>query len=202
LSIFAVTVPLIPHLAISGIVLHGKMIPNPYSSVFTVPKSWFCHFYAFGILATIGLRQIHLTRRFLEQVLLFPYDQKSRMHITAYVFGFTFYATAALSLPAVPDYPLLWVLGNVLQFLAHRDLHNHRCADPSKSRPPHTWLFRYMNCPHYFAEMLIYGGLLSLDSIPSIACTVFVIVSLTVNWRNHSIWYAKQPTRKSARQLN
>jgi 3-oxo-5-alpha-steroid 4-dehydrogenase 3 len=131
----------------------------------------------------------HLVRRSLEQLILFPYGKESRMHFTAYLFGYVFYVAASLSIADKPDIPFLWFAGNCIQFFAHRDLFRERTSN--KKKPPSTFLFKHINCPHYFAEMLIYLGLTSIGSLPSIACAVFVIVSLSVNWRNHSQWYRR-----------
>jgi 3-oxo-5-alpha-steroid 4-dehydrogenase 3 / polyprenol reductase len=182
-----------------GCTLHGKM--NQRKSRLLVPKQWFYHFYVFSVLMNVAwmggmsitrsLLVLHCFRRLLEQFFWFPCQTTSKMHSSAYVLGYVFYTLVAYSIPETPYSSILWLLGNIIQYTAHRDLYHNRLhagADGKKS-PPKTLLFRFMNCPHYFAEMLIYVSLTSLISWSSIMCTVFVIVSLSVNWRNQSVWY-------------
>ena len=188
---------------ISELVSHGKLVVSPDRYNLRVPKSWFSHFYIYGILAMIlispnrgsfgwTLAVLHLIRRLVEQIICFPNDGGSMMHGAAYMLGFLFYTMVALSVPNHPSSTILWFVGNAIQHVAHGQLFRNRMTNPSKTRPPETLLFRYMNCPHYFGEMLIYIGLSSCDRTESIACAVFVIVSLSVNWRNHSRWYSIQ----------
>ena len=183
---------------------HGKLIRGADASGF-VPKKWFSHFYLYGILATWILTRwgssgrywllVHLWRRLIEQVVLFPSSESSKMHVSAYLFGFLFYTAVALTVPLNPWSPLLTVAGNILQFMSHHALFMRRwirrSEDVKKSPPDSIW-FRFMNCPHFFAQMLIYTGLVSWDSVPSILCLLFVCVSLIVNWRNHSLFYSQQ----------
>ena len=199
-AVFTYVVP-IPF--IRSLVLHGKLIGSPKDSALLIPKSWFNHFYMYGICAlfilcpntgSFGwlLLLVHLMRRLIEEVWLFPVDETSRMHVGAYMLGFLFYTLVAFSVAARPSSALLWFLGNCIQHVAHSQLFHNRIRDPTKRKPPRTFLFRYMNCPHYFGEMLIYVGLASFDRIESVACALFVIISLSVNWYNHSCWYSSQ----------
>ena len=78
------------------------------SNLFTVPHSWFAHFYALGLascaaLASVGaattpiaLLVLHCVRRLVEERTLFqPGASTSEMHAGAYAFGLSFYAAAA-----------------------------------------------------------------------------------------------------------
>lgn len=182
---------------------HGKMVCEKGHKDL-IPKRYFSHFYLYGLAATwilagfhsLGpvLLGLHLYRRLIEQTCLFPYSESSRMHVSAYFFGFAYYTAVALTVPPRPSSVMLFVIGNFLQFVSHHSLHLNRWIHQSeevKKRPPDSVWFRYMNCPHYFAEMLIYVSLASTESIPSMLCALFVIVSLSVNWRNQSLWYLK-----------
>jgi hypothetical protein len=183
---------------------HGKLIRGADDRGF-VPKTWFTHFYIYALVVTwlLTAREsvgrywllIHLWRRLIEQTVLFPSNETSKMHVSAYLYGFLFYTGVALTVPFHPCSALLSVIGNILQFMSHHALFMRRwlrrSEDVKKSPPASIW-FNYMNCPHYFAEMLIYLGLTSFSSLPSILCLVFVCVSLGVNWRNHSLYYKQQ----------
>ena len=200
----SLTVALASALPISflrNLTLHGKLLQQPSS--WSVPKRWFVHFYLYAIIATYlithgkstnsRLLLIHVTRRFIEDAWLFPGSSSSSMHVLAYMFGFTYYTVVPLSLPTHPFSVSLFLVGNILQHLSHRALYNNRKTGgvDAKRRIPDTPLFKVMNCPHYFAEMLIYISLASVECPPSLLCAAFVIVSLSINWRNHSAWYTK-----------
>ena len=180
---------------------HGKLIRGADEAGF-VPKKWFSHFYIYGIVATWLLTPVlssgrywlltHLWRRLLEQVVLFPCSETSRMHLSAYLYGFLFYTAVALTVPMQPSFPFLLVAGNIIQFFSHHALFMNRWmrrAEDVKKSPPESFWFKYMHCPHYFAEMLIYAGLVSFSQLSSQLCLLFVCVSLSVNWRNHSQFY-------------
>ena len=193
---------------------HGKLIRGADDSGF-VPKKWFTHFYVYAVLVTwlLSPREssgrfwvlLHLWRRLIEQAVLFPSSERSKMHVSAYLFGFFFYTAVALTVPAEPGYPILSVAGNAIQFFSHHALFMRRWTRRSeevKKSPPESMWFKYMNCPHYFAEMLIYAGLVARDNTPSILCLLFVCVSLGVNWRNHSLFYKHQLARTSPRKTD
>jgi 3-oxo-5-alpha-steroid 4-dehydrogenase 3 len=189
---------------------HGKLIRGADDRGF-VPKSWFSHFYIYAIaitwLVTVKGSSgrywllLHLWRRLIEQTMLFPSSERSKMHVSAYLYGFLFYTGVAFTVPVTPCSVFLSIIGNALQFLSHHALFLRRwlrrSEDVKKSPPASIW-FKYMNCPHYFAEMLIYLGLASFDSLPSVLCLVFVGVSLGVNWRNHSLYYKQQALKAAS----
>ena len=206
----ALTVTMKPSIWMRDLVLHGKLVAVSSQIGFLVPKRWFYHFYLFGIFAVLALSKdrgsvgtvcllVHLLRRLVEELWIFHKSGSSRMHVGAYMFGYLFYTGVALSVPNNPGCISAWIVGNVIEAVSHIQLAHNGFVNPSKNRPPDTLLFRYMNCPHYFAEMLIYVGLASVDKLESIACAVFVIASLSVNWRNHSLWYLEQSYIKNER---
>jgi hypothetical protein len=200
LTIGSMLAPFITSCLNFNVLLHGKLLHGESTSALLVPKTWFSHFYFFGLLVSFTCSQItgtlgwsllviHLLRRFIEHVFLFPNEKGSKMHIAAYILGYVFYSGVSYSMPAHPSSIALWFLGNLLQYMAHAQLALNRLGKYGKDKPPNTLLFRYMYCPHYLGEMLIYAGLASFEKPESVACLVFVIVSLSVNWRNHSRWY-------------
>lgn len=197
-AIFLVGISSIPSVPFSELTKHGKLLTCKNRGPF-LPKQLFYQFYVFAILyltflgayRSFGgvLMLSHVLRRAVEQLLLFPYNRESRMHVLAYIFGFFYYWAASLSFATDPISPTLFVSASVLQFLSHRELFKHRVGG-AKRFPPDSVLFKYMYCPHYFAEMLIYISLSSVESMDSILCALFVICSLGINWRNHSLYYS------------
>lgn len=204
-GILCVGISLIPNSPLVELTKHGKLVSDLKSRCL-VPKHFFYQFYVFAIIALLlndafnslgGLLLLtHASRRLAEQLIFFPYSLESRMHLGAYLFGFLYYTGVACSFSPSPFSPTLFVLGSLLQFFAHRELHRHRLTSSirrSSGRriPPASFLFKYMYCPHYFAEMVIYVSLCSGERIESILCALFVVSSLAVNWRNHSVYYSR-----------
>ena len=181
---------------LASVTLHGKLAKK---SSWQVPKYWFFHFYVFAIGLNCAIHRAsvnvflvaHLVRRLVEQLILFPYSKESKMHVLAYIVGYTFYTAVTLSVENTNTNFSSWFAGNMIQFICHKALYMHRAAGgrDAKKFPPNHIFFRAMYCPHYFAEMMIYLSFASNGA--SIACAVFVILSLSVNWYNHRSWYRK-----------
>lgn len=203
-GILCVGISLVPYSPLAEVTKHGKLLSDMNRRCL-VPKHFFYQFYVFAIIAlllndafnSLGglLLLIHASRRLTEQLFLFPYSRESRMHLGAYLFGFFYYTGVACSFSPSPLSPALFLLGSLLQFFSHKELYKHRlsssisCASGRKL-PPASFLFKYMYCPHYFAEMVIYVSLCSGERLESIFCALFVVCSLGVNWRSHSVYYS------------
>nr|KJB17675.1 hypothetical protein B456_003G010800 [Gossypium raimondii] len=92
----------------------GKIMPSS-SHRFTVPQSFFLHFYLLALIWTttllmgtwfnvwkavflLLLMEIHVLRRLYETFQVFNYSPSARMHIVGYLTGIYFYTAAPLSL--------------------------------------------------------------------------------------------------------
>lgn len=196
LSIVSIYIP-----TLSMMSLHGKLA-SAIKSRWLIPKTWFFHFYIYAVASLCVFRSIafgvtglflfHVLRRLFEEVYFFPNHRPGRrMHTVAYLFSFVYYTAVVFTLgTTVLSFELFWV-SSCVQFLVHRDLYLARLSGRVPKNAPKTFWFKYMNCPHYLCEMLIYLSLTSIDDLASVSLLGFVLVSLSVNWRNHSLWYKR-----------
>jgi len=96
----------------------------------------------------------------------------------------------------------IFVLGSVLQLLVHRQLSrlNPTTGSQSEGPPPHVYklpkggLFEYVSCPHYFAEIIIYSGLLVTQAAkPAFHLIMLWVVSnLALAAMETHQWYLKK----------
>lgn len=167
---------------------YGKTLPSTSPvqrprwqriAYFTVPKSYFAHFYVLSTLFStvtvciypqyllVWLLLFHSLRRLYETLYISRYSSQSRMNWSHYVVGLWFYSSLhiilnvelyrghisrSFSLPAII----------VFCFAAWDQHENHKVlAALVKYSLPQKRLFRWICCPHYLDEILIYGSLLS-----------------------------------------
>nr|PVC50925.1 hypothetical protein MACL_00001903 [Theileria orientalis] len=119
----------------------------------------------------------HVLRRLLEQAFLFTKLPKpSFLHVVGYLFGlwyfysliFSYYVATALALNNPSSYypfgysVLLNCFAQFLQFYSHVKLSELRRDVKDETRVykvPTAGPFKYILCPHYLAEILIYVSL-------------------------------------------
>lgn len=183
-------------------------------------------------VAILILFQVHLTRRFLETVLMMKYSKQARMHCVAWAFGILYYIFVPLSMlhesvledvlkhnpiellrkscEANPtdildlslEYhwwldPLgvtLFVVGFWNQWRAHKILADLRKGKKSRKlyHVPEGGWFKYVSSPHYFAEIVVYLGLiLMLDPSRVTLWLLFtlVVTNLTFAAAETHRWY-------------
>ncbi|SPJ12924.1 polyprenol reductase, putative [Plasmodium sp. DRC-Itaito] len=197
---------------------------------FIISKTYFSHFYIIGLLInsiivfqdfqynlknqqnvyyhiclTNLVFEIHLLRRFCEQLFLVRTSTKSFMHISSYLLGISFYIITPFSLYNNEKinynwsiiFPLLlFIFGNIIQFESHLRLARLRPKGIKKSdafyKVPYGGFFYFVSCPHYFAEILIYFSFFLLNK--NITCSLnFLLVSLILikNGMQTHEWYLK-----------
>ena len=189
-----------PFILSENIISHGKQ--RAKGSRFSVPKTWFSHFYVLAFLISIGLFFLdrgslsfcmHALRRLVEQLFLFPYPRESKMHVLAYLLGLVFYPLVGVSFWCSQPQQwnmLLWVCFlsfSFLQFSCHKELARLRAG--GQYAIPVYAPFRYVLCPHYLAEILLYCLWAVSPGYCMQFCAVFVIVSLAVNALKQRAWY-------------
>uniref|UniRef100_A0A6B2LIB6 3-oxo-5-alpha-steroid 4-dehydrogenase C-terminal domain-containing protein n=1 Tax=Arcella intermedia TaxID=1963864 RepID=A0A6B2LIB6_9EUKA len=85
----------------------------------------------------------------------------------------------------------LFLFGNYIQYLHHAYMANNSGTKKKYKVFNELW-FRYVSNPHYFAEILIYLGLVGVTGgthVSSWLILLFVITNLGLNgWRTHE-WY-------------
>lgn len=143
----------------------------------TVPKAWFAHFYYLSTALSlvnvylyynspvVWLVAFHSIRRLYETKVICKYSSSSRMNWSHYVVGIWFY-TVLNTIISLKHYERKVVyslkpFSFLLFSLASWDQHNnHRTLSKLvKYSLPTDGLFRWVCCPHYFDEVLIYASL-------------------------------------------
>lgn len=187
LSSVAVANFLIPELLRYGKTFTSGESPNTDAPLWqrlfyaTVPKYYFSHFYYLStLLSLINLYNYHRSpvvwlilchsiRRAYETTLVSTCTPKSRMHWSHYVVGLWFYTVLNLMInlelyqnaisPTLKSMPLL------IFCLASWDQNkNHRILSRLvKYSLPTEGLFKWVCCPHYLDEILIYASLIPYD---------------------------------------
>ncbi|KAK4526451.1 hypothetical protein GAYE_SCF24G4367 [Galdieria yellowstonensis] len=152
---------------------------------------------------------LHTSRRLYETLYVHIYS-KRRMHSLHWLAGASYYLLTALTFGGLPTKEpcycgnrfssrkwfvlCVFVASKVQQYDCHRHLAQGRRDGNHKERYfiPYRGLFRYMTCPHYLLEMIIYGCL-----VLCVGCTrnslvnfCFVVLNLSSRWVDTRRWYA------------
>ena len=152
--------------------------------IFMISKARFSDFYSIGIVWTtfclwnqpkgifLTLFYIHLTRRFLE--CNFVHIWNGKMHIAGYALGLLHYVLLPFIFHSQADegpFTIFTIIGvgmNIYgqyhQFRHHQILASYRSNTRIglKYTMPNGRWFKYVSCPHYLAEILIYASFASL----------------------------------------
>jgi 3-oxo-5-alpha-steroid 4-dehydrogenase 3 len=199
----------------SALFTHGKSKvpsahePNPtkFLARFTVPKSWFWHFYTVGlVVSAVKLHEafslpallllVQCCRRLVESFTVMPGGKGSEMHMIHYFIGMSYYPILLLSLNSyqTSQYAVYCVVGfavaSGLQFYCHCILGKERAKAQIQMRPITNPLFRFLHAPHYFAEFCIYFCLAALGSFPllSVLNLMWIATMLGVSAYNSANW--------------
>lgn len=208
---------------------HGKCLDGQ-DAWWLVAKDKFTHFYAIGtVLMLINcllqpsplkltLLTVQLARRWWESVRMRRSGQASKMHLMHYLLGISYYLVLALGLSVVGQQPKvgpsmvagisLICLASIVQNRVHWYLYGLRSRkgkDDSKvyQKIPQSGLFfyRWILCPHYLAEIIVYFGVWLADGSWLMALNlVFVTLNLSVTAYYTKKWYIGtiEPTKRSA----
>lgn len=165
---------------------HGKTLEE-FS--LHVRKRWFLSFYCCAyVLALVLVHRranprliyfsIHIYRRLIESIFIMPYDSKSKMHLLHLLMGLSFYIVTTYNffLQAVFPTSNLWATGfiilNILQLISHAELGKLRKNWHEHVPIPRRGIFKYLLCPHYLFELLLY----------SLFCLPFSSTSMRLNF--------------------
>jgi len=94
----------------------------------------------------------------------------------------------------------LFIYGNILQFRVHKELGDMRRGKDGKvvtleHKIPSHHLFTLVSCPNYWAEILIYAGLMFTMGMRNVVwnyCTLWVVANqITSGVMNHH-WYLQK----------
>lgn len=85
---------------------------------------------------------------------------------------------------------VLFVVGFLVNRSADQTLHNLRKPGEDIYQIPQTGLYRWISCPNYFGEILIWTGwALATWSLPGLAFAVWTFANLAPRARSHHAWY-------------
>jgi 3-oxo-5-alpha-steroid 4-dehydrogenase 1 len=85
---------------------------------------------------------------------------------------------------------LLFIAGYLINKTADEKLRKFRIQSPADYVIPHDWLFKYISSPHYFGEMIEWGGWAIMTwSLPGLAFFVFTFANLFPRAIASHRWY-------------
>jgi steroid 5-alpha reductase family enzyme len=84
----------------------------------------------------------------------------------------------------------LFVAGYLINRSADRILRNLRAPGETGYKIPQTGLYRWISCPNYFGEIVVWSGwAIATWSLPGLAFAVWTIANLAPRAHSHHIWY-------------
>jgi protein-S-isoprenylcysteine O-methyltransferase Ste14 len=87
---------------------------------------------------------------------------------------------------------ILFITGYYINKTADEKLRSLRAGNPDEYVIPQGWLFRFISSPHYFGEMIEWGGwALATWSLPGLAFFVFTVANLFPRAILSLRWYRK-----------
>ena len=98
---------------------------------------------------------------------------------------------------------ILFITGFIINKTADEKFRVLRALNPGEYMLPAGWLFRYISCPHYFGEIIEWGGwALMTFSLPGFAFFLFTFANLFPRGVSSHRWYKAQfhdypPERKA-----
>jgi 3-oxo-5-alpha-steroid 4-dehydrogenase 1 len=98
---------------------------------------------------------------------------------------------------------IFFITGFIMNKLSDEKLRNFRKQNPTEYVIPHGWLFRYISNPHYFGEIIEWGGWAIMTwALPGLAFFIFTFANLFPRAISSHIWYKKNfpdyPTGRKA----
>ncbi len=113
------------------------------------------------------------------------------------------YANEWLADPRFIAGVVLITIGFIINRRADHTLHNLRKPGESGYRIPYGDLYRWISCPNYFGEIIIWTGwAMATWSLPGLAFAVWTVANLVPRARVHHSWYREHfpdypPERKA-----
>jgi 3-oxo-5-alpha-steroid 4-dehydrogenase 1 len=97
---------------------------------------------------------------------------------------------------------LIFILGYIINKTADKKLRSLRNGNPGEYVIPKGWMFKYISCPHYFGEIIEWGGWAVMTwSLPGLAFSVFTFANLFPRAIASHQWYkANFPDYPSSRK--
>jgi len=171
-------------------------------------------------LVFFGLWEAH----YIHRAFIYPFSLRSKsrgMPIVVVGFGLLFntvngylngryistlsngYTNGWLGDPRFVAGVLLFITGFIINRRADRILHELRQLGKSGYRIPYGGLYRWISCPNYFGEVIIWiGWAVATWSLPGLAFATWAFANLAPRARTHHAWYREHfadypPERKA-----
>lgn len=85
---------------------------------------------------------------------------------------------------------ILFIMGYLINRSADRTLRSLRAPDEDNYKIPQTGLYRWVSCPNYLGEIIIWiGWAVATWSLPGLAFALWTIANLAPRARSHHAWY-------------
>jgi len=85
---------------------------------------------------------------------------------------------------------VFFITGFIINKISDKKLRNFRKKNHSEYVVPHGWLFEFISCPHYFGEIVEWGGwALMTWSLPGLAFFIFTFANLFPRAISSHKWY-------------
>ena len=147
---------------------------------------------------------------YLHRTFIYPFRQSGRekdypvlLVLMAFIFNCLNGFINGKGIYNVYSYPLDWLVtwqfiagillffaGFIINKISDAKLRNFRRLNPSEYVLPGGWLFDYISCPHYFGEIIEWGGWAVMTwSLPGAAFFVFTFANLFPRAISSHKWY-------------
>ena len=84
----------------------------------------------------------------------------------------------------------LFITGYLVNRSADQVLHNLRTPGEDAYKIPQTGLYRWISCPNYFGEIMVWTGwAIATWSLPGLAFAIWTVANLAPRARSHHNWY-------------
>lgn len=200
---------------IEKLYLVGKLRKESSRFVFDISKRRFRDFYVFGLLTNVaiclffqqfslmlGLFFCHMLRRLFECFFVHQWNENSTMSFIHYLIGLAHYPMVGLTMNVDQSTNetnlfslILFVIASSAQNLVHRVLaESRRQTKTIYSIPRGCFLFEFVSCPNYLAEILIYVAffLQSQKTLPMTCLTIWVLVNQSISALLAHRWYIEK----------
>jgi 3-oxo-5-alpha-steroid 4-dehydrogenase 3 len=145
------------------------------------------------------LNLVQSIRRLYECLYVSKFSKTAKIHIFHYLVGLFFYSTINI-IPFLENYdgnfyPIRWfqpfTFLSIFIYISIKQYQTHFILSKQKKYTlPKTNLFKYVTCPHYFYESLIYLiFFLIRPSLSYALISIWVVINLSISANQSYIFY-------------